>query len=450
MPIHLAEAGATKQFFLEMFTRDISLEDCILDLIDNSIDSLIRWRNIDVSDAILKQPKQSIENHLPIIDVKISQSEFEISDNCGGITQQDALSEVFRFGHLNPIKGSQLGVYGVGLKRALFKIGNNIEVISRTANEGFKANLEVDKWAKDRDNWKIPLTFVSGAGSLERAGTKISIQFLRPEIKLRIRSGTLEAAVEKSIAQTYSLFLERYVRVRLNGHAVTPRQIPVGESRDVKPAKETLVTDVEDGKVKATVIASLAARDRDNKWTAAAAGWYVLCNARVVLSADRSDLTGWGVGMPAFHSKYSGFVGVVFFYSPDPHLLPWTTTKRNLNRESMVFQKTRNLMIAAARPVISFLNDMYPSDIPEESEERRIADQVKRADLRSIAAKADDSKFVVKKGRQAPERTTQRIQYDAEKTDIERIRKHMGKPHWSLERIGRHTFDHFVRTECPE
>ena len=448
MPIHLAEAGATKQFFLDMFTRDISLEDCILDLIDNSIDSLIRWRNIDVSDAILKRAKDSRENHLPLIDVKISQTEFEISDNCGGITQEDALNKVFRFGHLNP-QGSQLGVYGVGLKRALFKIGNNIEVISRTANEGFKANLEVDKWAKDRDNWKIPLTFVSGAGSLDRAGTKISIQFLRPEIKLRIRSGTLEA-VEKSIAQTYALFLDRHVRVRLNGSLVTPRQIPVGESRDVKPAKETLITDFEEGKVKATVIASLAARDRDNKWTAATAGWYVLCNARVVLSADRSELTGWGVGMPAFHSKYSGFVGVVFFHSQDPHLLPWTTTKRNLNRESIAFQKTRNLMIAAARPVISFLNEMYPSEIPEESQERKIADQVKHADLRTIAAKVADSKFVVKKGKRAPEKTTQRIQFDAEKRDIERIRKHIGKPHWSLEKIGKHTFDHFVRTECPE
>ena len=34
-----AKAYPRKHFFFEMFTRDISLEDCILDLIDNSIDA---------------------------------------------------------------------------------------------------------------------------------------------------------------------------------------------------------------------------------------------------------------------------------------------------------------------------------------------------------------------------------------------------------------------------
>ena len=32
------EAFPTKAFFVRMITRDISLEDCILDLIDNSVD----------------------------------------------------------------------------------------------------------------------------------------------------------------------------------------------------------------------------------------------------------------------------------------------------------------------------------------------------------------------------------------------------------------------------
>ena len=38
-----------------MFTRDISLEDCILDLIDNAIDGLVRTRKIDISASLLQQ-----------------------------------------------------------------------------------------------------------------------------------------------------------------------------------------------------------------------------------------------------------------------------------------------------------------------------------------------------------------------------------------------------------
>ena len=38
-----AGANPTKAFFVSMITRDITLEDCILDLIDNSVDGA--WRS---------------------------------------------------------------------------------------------------------------------------------------------------------------------------------------------------------------------------------------------------------------------------------------------------------------------------------------------------------------------------------------------------------------------
>ena len=41
-----ADARPTKQFFIENLTRDLSLEDAILDLVDNAIDALIRTRHI--------------------------------------------------------------------------------------------------------------------------------------------------------------------------------------------------------------------------------------------------------------------------------------------------------------------------------------------------------------------------------------------------------------------
>ena len=47
------EAYPRKQFFIEMFTRDIGLEDCILDLIDNSMDALLRIRNVVIEKEIV-------------------------------------------------------------------------------------------------------------------------------------------------------------------------------------------------------------------------------------------------------------------------------------------------------------------------------------------------------------------------------------------------------------
>jgi hypothetical protein len=42
------QANPSKEFFVEMLTKDISLSECIMDLVDNSVHSLIRYNNLDV------------------------------------------------------------------------------------------------------------------------------------------------------------------------------------------------------------------------------------------------------------------------------------------------------------------------------------------------------------------------------------------------------------------
>ena len=59
-----AQAWPTKRFFLEMFVRDISLEDAILDLVDNSIDSLARTKNIPLSPG--GHPNSPSDGHFKI------------------------------------------------------------------------------------------------------------------------------------------------------------------------------------------------------------------------------------------------------------------------------------------------------------------------------------------------------------------------------------------------
>lgn len=456
MPIELAEASPSKKFFLEMFIRDISLEDCILDLIDNSIDSLIRTRDIDVSAAILNSVDDvnsngdnvDGENTLPKVDVMISKGKFQIIDNCGGIPWDYALKEAFRFGHRSLKPAGQLGVYGIGLKRAILKLGNDIRIESRTVEDGFETAID-EKWLQDEDNWKIPLTAIDGTGDLEKAGTTITIKGLRSEIKIRLDSGSIEKRIHDSIAQTYSLFLEKHVRVTLNQYIVQPIQIRLGESEEVTPAVDTFEKDYDDGKVKVTLVASLAARDPLGKWNTDVAGWYALCNGRVVLAADKSELTGWGSGGPQFHMKYMGFIGMVFFYSKQPHLLPWTTTKRGLNRESAIYQEARNRMIGVARPVLNFLNKMYPSDPSPQPKERKITELVKQTDTRTITSKPA-STFEIKLYEEKLEPPTIRVQYDAYVKEIEKAKKCLRKRSWSARKVGEYTFHHFLKTECPK
>jgi hypothetical protein len=170
--------------------------------------------------------------------------------------------------------------------------------------------------------------------------------------------------------------------------------------------------------VKVIFVATLAPR---MQWVQASAGWYVLCNGRVVVSADKTELTGWGEGFPAFHSKFRGFIGIALFLSDDPFQLPWTTSKRGLNRESIVFQQSRNRMKGVARPVISFLDKMYPSELNEAVEQRAIAHELTQRDLHKELEFTTRSSF--KAVPKVSEVTTQRVQYDAKIVDLERVRK---------------------------
>jgi len=115
------DAYATKEFFVNMFTKDIALHDCVLDLIDNSLDGANRT---------LRSQKNGHDQSTPYstfrVDLKVTAQLFEISDNCGGISIDLAKSNVFCFGRPQaPLESGEhrIGLYGVGLKRALFKLG---------------------------------------------------------------------------------------------------------------------------------------------------------------------------------------------------------------------------------------------------------------------------------------------------------------------------------------
>jgi hypothetical protein len=98
----------------------------------------------------------------------------------------------------------------------------------------------------------------------------------------------------------------------------------------------------------------------------------------MVATADRTQITGWGrVVLPNFVPKYRGFVGLALFESRDPLMLPWTTTKRDLNHESPVYQTARARMGAVARSILSFLDSMYVGEEQEHNHEREIADRVR-------------------------------------------------------------------------
>lgn len=447
-----ANAFPTKRFFLDMLPRDISLEDALLDLIDNPIDSLTRTQEIDfienpfvLLDAKPSEDAQS-NNTRPKIKLELQEDEVSIVDDCGGIDFESAKNDVFRLGRVIPDDKAYLSVYGIGLKRALFKLGRDIFIESWTQNSGFRIQIDVEEWAENEDDWEIPIERLPGAKKGEVPGTRIVVSRLNSEVSTRIKDPGLGQRLQDYVGQTYSLFLDNYVDISINERRIEPHRIPIGSSNEIQPATEQY----DDDGVHVTIVAGLGERGAQ-RWYLDKAGWYVLCNGRVIVFADKTDLTGWGNHLPQFHSKYSGFLGIVFFFSENPEELPWTTTKRGLHRESLVFQRAQGRMVIAARPVLKFLSEMYPSDTSgdlAEPAEREMAAQLRAADLGTVARQKSASFQVKRQRRHRPTSTS--VQYKVKKEELERAKACLGKPSWSATQVGKYTFEYFLDQECSE
>lgn len=438
-----ASARPTKRFFIDMLTADISFEDAVLDLVDNSVDAVVQLSNAPLDSRLIEPSVPEVKAGR--IDITISPNEVSVVDDGVGIQYEDAVHSVFRLGRVIPMKGNTLGVYGIGMKRALFKIGNAFDVRSKYDDEsGFYVSLEnVEHWAEnDPDNpepgddpWALPIVHLNEGDELH--GTAITITKLRPEIARRLEDPTVLTKLRDQIGRTYSLILEKYVSIYLNGALVEAIEIPIGSSEELQRAVQHL--EVFDGNVKATIVVGLVDSEKKNQEVA---GWYVLCNGRAVVWADKTSMTGWGDGLPQFVASFRYFVGIVFFFSAHPQMLPWQTTKRGLNLDSRAYLETKSEMQILARPVIAYLRSLYSQPADETQEERQQLESVAHVPMSSFGS-APSRTFQV-----APIKKVQKdsvkVQYSATWDEIRRAGEIMGEPTDNASRVGRGALEYVL------
>jgi hypothetical protein len=437
--VHYASAQPEKRLFISLLTRDISLVDAVLDLIDNSINSAIivsREKLTNPKDYISLLQRNLGHPGIPTVTIDVGAREFSIADTCGGIPLKLAEDQVFRFGREEPDESDEsehadrLSVYGIGLKRAIFKIGDHVKITSAHPKGGFEMDLHVKDWErKPQIKWQIPITPYDG--KLDgNYGTLINITKLFPDIARRIEDGTFASDLITRISKTYSYFLQRVVRIIVNGTDIGPLDISFGKNT----ASKTFELDT----VSCVVLAGIGA-PKGKFHTAEVAGWYVFCNGRAVAFADKTPLTGWGTFLPHFQPKHRPFVGLVFFTSENPERLPWNTTKSSINQESAVWQHALRIMGAVGKQITSYLDARYSEDGTEITidELSKVAGKPESA-FKSVSSSSRT--FTYKRTK----KDTTSIQYKVKITEIEEIRSYLGRRTMSNGEVGRYTFDYFL------
>lgn len=436
-----ADARPEKRLFISLITRDISLVDALLDLVDNSINSAIIMAGADLTrptDYIALLNREPGDN-IPTVDIHVSPETVTISDTCGGISLDTAQNHVFRFGRPADDDDSDddtLSVYGIGLKRAMFKLGNHIRMVSRHRSGGFELDMDVKAWEREsQDVWTIPIEPLV-VKPKEVLGTAITVDALHSDIHRRISDGRLIGDLQSRISRTYIYFLERVVRVRVNGSIILPIELNFGHNL----ASEIFTI----GDVSCAVIAGVSV-PKEKFYLAENAGWFIFCNGRAVTFADKAPLTGWGTFLPTFQPKHRPFLGLVFFTSESPEALPWTTTKSSVNQESTVWQHALRIMGSVGKQITSYLDSRYTDEGTQIStDELRDAAGASTSAFSAVAV--DAKRFVAKRVK----KDTTSIQFHVKISEINEVKDYLGGRAVSNGEVGRHTFDYFLENVVRE
>lgn len=453
------DATPVKSFFVRMLTRDIRLEDSILDLLDNCIDGVSR-----------QKPKDSAQPYKGFrAEITFSKDHFSISDNCGGIPWE-LHDYAFRMGRSSDRPADAegtVGVYGIGMKRAIFKMGESCLISTQNGQHSYEVNIQPE-WIQDEKNWRIPVTQHQNKNQNKSKpdGTEIVIGQLHKGVALYFgdNSKAFTADLEKLIATHYAFIIAKGFEVLINGIPVKakPTKLAFSEGENgIKPyIYRTVVDDVEVFLAVGFTRKIPSENDIKNeqegkKYSSEEAGWTVLCNDRAVVYCDRTELTGWGeAGVPRYHTQFIAISGVVEFRAKDPAKLPTTTTKRGIDASSTLYLQVKNKMREGMNIFINFTNKWKgkAEEIQKyiESGDLMALDEIKTKAAQSESISFNSTKRAVQGGEQykpplpMPKQLAsnkRRVSFIKNKEEIQLVAEYFDCPEADASEVGEKCFD---------
>jgi len=419
----------TKDFFIKIIVKDIQLSDAILDLIDNSIDSYI--------ENDLKEMKE--------IKIKFSENEFIIEDNCGGIKKEEIYEKVFRFGAQKESKKRTIGIFGIGMKRAIFKLGKNILLESDDGENFYSVRID-EKWLKDPNNWK--LDFETVGKTKGKPLTRITITKLYPDISEEFKRTTFENELMERIKSSYCIFIEDKVKINVNNTFIEPYDFEFLYDKDkfLPFHKKYLINGIE--------VEIYAGYTPPEKKFHDVYGWYVFCNDRLIIQNDTTpNRTGWGGKKGKFYHypEDKRFLGLVFFRSDDPMKLPWHTTKEDIQMDSKIYLWTQVEMRAITNILVNFIRRV--NRIINPKTEEKIGKSIFKDVVTKRRKNIEDNlegKVPLIEGKEIIETYIPQvsyIQYVVKTSLLNKIKQKLGRPYMSNKEAGEKTFKYFADME---
>ena len=316
--------GVDARFLENTLTKDITPLEALYDLVDNAVDA--------ARERILKSRRPKTDRYgLPSdygayrIRLRVGEKTVAISDNCTGIDEETLAKHAFVTGFVSQHKFG-IGGFGIGLKRALFRLGTKYALFTDTGRAA--AEMRFDKANLSASSQPLDATRAKSSG---KTSTLLVIAGLEAGVSHEF-AATTRAALSAHLSRRYGLYVKKGLRICVNGERV--RGFGPGIRKSGPVSRGTLHISAKKAGVGIYVEAGMHEDYRLTQEADYASaktgqltdqyGWYFVCNDRIVRIASRDRNLGWS---GSWHQEYYGFVGWVRFVAENPELLPWDTKK---------------------------------------------------------------------------------------------------------------------------
>ena len=342
-------AYPTKELFISMLIKDITLRDAIGDLLDNSVDGALRLRGGD-----------SYEELWVKIELNAKNGYFKIADNCGGIPVAVARDYAFCFGRPEGSENTphSVGLFGIGMKRALFKLGKKFRVESVTSTSSFTMEVDVERWKKhDKEGRESDWAFEfdkfreDEEHPEDKWGTIITVTELHEDVQksFKIANDVNELIEELQMEHLYNI--DKGLKIQVQEQRLEAKQLELLTSEEIKPA----YWENSDSPLHIRIYAGVSEQESSNT------GWYIFCNNRLVVGPEK--MLGWGAkkpfSIPEYHSQFYRFRGYALLEAEHPIDLPWNTAKNGMDEDSAAYKTISQQIVSLMRLVIDFLNELH-------------------------------------------------------------------------------------------
>ncbi len=301
------DGGFTKDFAIIAMKKDITTRLAIFDLIDNSIEAASTLGNI--------------RGHQ--IKINTEDNKFSIKDDCGGFNPK-VIHEIFKIGG----HGDKTNGFGVGMKRAIIKLGNKADIFSYNIDESYQIPFNVEKWGTN-DDWSLEIKKLSKA-KRRTYGVEIYLDKLDDEVIKFFKKGEYNN-LSRDISRRYRMFLDAGIEIILNGKKIKPYRIK-DEPDKISP-KYVIQNNIN---VQVKLYSTIGINEEN--------GWDIFINRRCICETNKSTDVQWSRTKQERGYSYRNFRGEVLIEILDTSDLPLNSTKEKLDFNSELMNKIIRVM----------------------------------------------------------------------------------------------------------